>query len=68
MVKILIFLILFFLTSCQSAQDAFSLKKKSTSDEFLVEKKSPLVLPPDFEMLPVPQNQQKNDNKNNKEK
>ena len=49
-------LILFslFLFSCQSAKDAFTLKKKSSGDEFLVEKKSPLVLPPDYGKLPTP--------------
>ena len=36
----LLFLIVF-LSSCQSAQDAFTLKKKTSSDEFLVEKKKP---------------------------
>tara|TARA_A100001234_G_scaffold18859_1_gene15047 strand:+ start:456 stop:764 length:309 start_codon:yes stop_codon:yes gene_type:complete len=45
---------LFFLTCCQSTKDAFSLKKKSSTDEFLVEKKSPLVLPPNFGKLPTP--------------
>lgn len=49
----LIFLI-FFLASCQSAKDALTLKKKNSSDEFLVEKKSPLVLPPDYGELPIP--------------
>lgn len=49
-----IIIITFFLTSCQSAKDAFSLKKKSGTDEFLVEKKSPLVLPPDYGKLPIP--------------
>ena len=36
------------LTSCQSAKDAFTLKKKNSADEFLVEKKSPLALPPKY--------------------
>ena len=49
-----IIIITFFLTSCQSAKDAFSLKKKSGTDEFLVEKKSLLVLPPDYGKLPIP--------------
>ena len=63
--KIIFILIsLLLLTSCQSAKDAFTLKKKSTADEFLVEKKSPLVLPPDYGKLPVPQDGQKiNENK-----
>ena len=30
------------------------IKKKNNTDEFLVEKKSPLVMPPDFNDLPVP--------------
>lgn len=57
MSKIFRFIILFFfITSCQTAKDAFTLKKKTTSDEFLVEKKSPLVLPPDYGELPIPGN------------
>tara|TARA_B100000965_G_scaffold193877_1_gene161854 strand:- start:122 stop:460 length:339 start_codon:yes stop_codon:yes gene_type:complete len=44
---------------CESAKDAFEGKKRSEqSDEFLVEKKNPLALPPDFEKLPVPGNQE----------
>ena len=43
-----------FLSACQSAKDAMTLKKKSSGDEFLVEKKSPLVLPPDYGELPLP--------------
>ena len=46
--------------SCQSANDAFSLKKRSNTDEFLVEKKNPLVMPPDFGKLPSPRNIDKN--------
>ncbi|WP_082256661.1 DUF3035 domain-containing protein [Candidatus Pelagibacter communis] len=51
-----IFFICLFLSACQSAKDAFTLQKKSSTDEFLVEKKSPLVLPPDYGKLPVPDN------------
>ena len=47
-------IILFLVSSCQSAKDALTLKKKSSSDEFLVEKKSPLVLPPNYGNLPSP--------------
>ena len=43
-----------FLTSCQSAKDAFTLQKKNNTDEFLVEKKNPLVLPPEYGKLPLP--------------
>ena len=43
-----------FFNACQSAKDALTLKKKSSADEFLVEKKSPLVMPPKFMELPKP--------------
>ena len=35
-------------------EDALTLKKRNNSDEFLVEKKSPLVLPPIYGELPLP--------------
>jgi hypothetical protein len=35
-------------------QSAFQNQKKNNTDEFLVEKKSPLVMPPDFDELPIP--------------
>ncbi len=47
--------ILFFLTSCQNVKDAMSGKKYENSDEFLVIKKNPLVLPPNFNDLPTPE-------------
>ena len=53
---LIIFITSFIVVSCQSANDAFSLKKKDTTDEFLVEKKNPLVLPPDYSELPTPEN------------
>ena len=37
-----------FLTNCQGVRDNLSLKKKENSDEFLVQKKNPLVLPPNM--------------------
>tara|TARA_Y100000590_G_scaffold200340_1_gene227636 strand:+ start:363 stop:674 length:312 start_codon:yes stop_codon:yes gene_type:complete len=55
---IVIFITLFFLAACQSTKDAFTLKKKSSTDEFLVEKKNPLVLPPGYGKLPIPQDGQ----------
>ena len=42
------------LTSCESVKNAVSGVKKENSDEFLVQKKNPLVLPPDFTDLPEP--------------
>ena len=40
--------------SCGTIKEGFKNQKKNGSDEFLVEKKSPLVMPPDYEELPVP--------------
>ena len=51
----IIFTISLFLLSCSDSLKGFKLKKKSTSgDEFLIQKKDPLVLPPDFSRLPNP--------------
>ncbi len=47
-------LILNLLSSCGTIKEGFSIQKKDNTDEFLVEKKNPLKLPPDFEDLPVP--------------
>jgi hypothetical protein len=60
--KFLILLILstILLTSCGSVQKAFDPQNKNTSEEFLVEKKSPLSMPPSFEELPIPSNQKIN--------
>ena len=46
--------ILLFLSSCQNVKDALSGKKYENSDEFLVIKKNPLILPPNFNDLPTP--------------
>ena len=51
---VLVFLIFSFLTGCGSVSEGFKLKKGNTGDEFLVEKKNPLVLPPNFNELPEP--------------
>ena len=48
------FLILLFLNSCGTIAEGLGGSKKKGSDEFLVEKKSPLVLPPGFGDLPEP--------------
>ncbi|MDB0046007.1 DUF3035 domain-containing protein, partial [Candidatus Pelagibacter sp.] len=48
------FLILIFLNSCGTIAEGLGGTKKKGSDEFLVEKKSPLVLPPSFGELPEP--------------
>ena len=46
--------IILFLASCGSVKEGFGSQKKNNSDEFLVEKKSPLIMPPDYNELPVP--------------
>ena len=47
--------ILLFLYSCGSVGEALQGKKRSDQgDEFLIDKKNPLVMPPDFDKLPEP--------------
>ena len=66
--KLLIFFqLILFLYSCSTIKEGFTNQKKSSSDEFLVEKKSPLVMPPDYNDLPVP-NQNKDSFKANENK
>ena len=67
--KIFIFLFsLFFLLSCSGAKDALQGKKRSeNSDEFLVEKKNPLTVPPDIDELPVPLDQEEEDQTDDQE-
>jgi hypothetical protein len=43
------------LTACQSIKDGLSGNKAENSDEFLVQKKNPLILPPKYLELPKPQ-------------
>ena len=50
----LVLLMMLLTVSCQTVRDAVSGVKRENSDEFLVQKKHPLVLPPDFTDLPVP--------------
>ena len=53
---ILIGVIAVLFSGCSSVESAFDSGRKNSSDEFLVEKKSPLSMPPDFDELPVPRN------------
>ena len=46
---------LLFLTSCTGFKKAITGEKKKSGDEFLVIKKKPLTLPPDFTDLPNPE-------------
>ena len=64
---IILFKIILLITSCGTIKEGFTNQKKNSSDEFLVEKKSPLVMPPDYKELPIPnqnnKEQKKNENK-----
>ena len=51
---IIYFLILLILACCGTLKEGFSNQKKDNTDEFLVKKKSPLVMPPDYDELPLP--------------
>ena len=56
---IAILFLMIFVYSCTGAGDALTGKKRSeNSDEFLVEKKNPLTVPPDIDELPVPLDQE----------
>ena len=46
--------LLIFLSSCGAVKEGFGSPKKENSDEFLVEKKMPLKMPPKFKELPKP--------------
>ena len=60
--KTIILLNLFlFLLSCGTLKEGFTNQKKNNSDEFLVEKKKPLVMPPNYNELPEPGMKQKLD-------
>ena len=48
--------LIFFITSCNavdSVKRGITGAKRDTADEFLIKKKDPLILPPDYENLPI---------------
>ena len=52
-----LFITFLFLISCAGFEEAGKVlrnEKIKTTDEFLVEKKSPLVMPPEYNELPIP--------------
>jgi hypothetical protein len=67
MKKIIILFVLFFLLSaCENVQKGIGLKK-NVPDEFLIEKRNPLTMPPNFDLLPpdsTKQNNQKDERDN----
>ena len=56
--SIYIFLLFLFIASCADSFDSVRRgvtgAKSNSADEFLVKKKAPLILPPDYENLPTP--------------
>jgi|TARA_B110001450_G_scaffold61561_1_gene58336 hypothetical protein len=69
-IKILILVSIFVLMSgCQDVKQGLTGQKQENSDEFLVKKKNKLVLPPNFEKLPMPtiSTEEENSNKNYEE-
>ena len=62
-------LLIFLFSSCQSLEKGLGFRK-DIPDEFLVEKRNPLTMPPNFDLLPpdsVNQNNQKDEKDNLKE-
>tara|TARA_Y100000768_G_C23462502_1_gene444387 strand:- start:221 stop:532 length:312 start_codon:yes stop_codon:yes gene_type:complete len=51
---IILFCLISALYSCGTIKEGFTNQKKKSSDEFLVEKKSPLIMPPEYDDLPIP--------------
>ena len=69
--KVILFVtfLIFIVTSCTSVKEAGQVlrnEKVKTTDEFLVKKKQPLILPPDYDKIPEPgsSNKIQNNDKN----
>ena len=57
---------LFIVSACTKLSEGMTGSKRSkSSDEFFVHKKKPLVLPPDFNEMPMPKPTQKKQTQNN---
>ena len=67
--KNFIFIFIFiFLSNCQSLGDfkkAMTGQKVNTTDEFLIKKKDPLILPPQYDELPLPKSSDFQEKKEN---
>ena len=59
---IFLLIFLFLLSGCQDIKKGFSGNNIDQGEEFLVIKKNPLVVPPDFEKMPIPKNEIKESN------
>ena len=69
--KVILFItfLIFIVTSCTTVKEAGQVlrnEKVKTTDEFLVKKKQPLILPPDYDKIPEPgsSNKIQNNDKN----
>ena len=60
-------LMFIFLNGCQKLKDNLSLKKKANTDEFLVQKKNPLIYPPNYRALPEPKTKNRTANQESKD-
>ncbi len=67
--KNFIFIFIFiFLSNCQSLgnfKKAMTGQKVNTTDEFLIKKKDPLILPPQYDKLPLPKSSDFQEEKEN---
>ena len=64
-----LFVLIFLLSSCEKVQKGLGIKK-DVPDEFLIEKRNPLTMPPNFDLLPpdsINQNNQKDEKDNLKD-
>ena len=56
-INFLLIALFIFLGGCQALKDGLEGNKKTKSaEEFLIQKKNPLVMPPDYSKLPLPKN------------
>ena len=63
---IIVLTFLFIVTACAKLSEGMTGSKRSkSSDEFFVHKKKPLVLPPDFNDMPMPKPTQKKQTQEN---
>ena len=67
LLNIFFLFILIFLYSCGNMGKILRNEKIGSTDEFLVKKKNPLILPPDFEKVPVPGSDSNSTNTNENE-
>ena len=62
MIKFFYVILVILISGCGTIKDGLTLKKENSTDEFLVEKKNPLVMPPDYGKLPEPISRDLNNN------